>query len=67
MPPVKKRKPVSVKPKRAETKYKFTPKGIFAAALLSTALIENLEDERLSEAWTKFEDMMRAAGYIVED
>lgn len=66
MPPVKKRKPTSVRPKRAENKYKFTPKGIFAAALLSTGLIEDLEDERLSRAWAQFEDAMRTAGYIVE-
>ena len=46
--------------------YSITIKGLFAVALLSNGLIENLDDPKLASAWEQFETDCMMMGYMIK-
>ena len=46
--------------------YSITIKGLFAVALLSNGLIENLDDPKLASAWKQFEADCMMMGYMIK-
>ena len=46
--------------------YSITIKGLFAVALLSNGLIENLDDPKLVSAWEQFEADCMMMGYMIK-
>ena len=43
-----------------------TIKGLFAVALLSNGLVEDLDDPKLASAWEQFETDCMMMGYMIK-
>lgn len=45
--------------------YMLTPKGCVVASLLDAELIDDIEDERVTKFWRRFQSLMLKCGYAV--
>ena len=45
--------------------YMLTPKGCVVISLLDAELIDNMEDERVTKFWRRFQSLMLMNGYAV--
>lgn len=54
------------KKSKQEEKYVLSPKGIACIAIRECGLISSVDDSRLDDFWSRFEETMRALGYVGE-